>query len=49
MKAVSLYLGLGSCGNAAVSILEGNKTLTLIGAGTMGEAILRGILRGRQA
>jgi pyrroline-5-carboxylate reductase len=28
-----------------VSILEGNKTLTLIGAGTMGEAILRGILR----
>jgi pyrroline-5-carboxylate reductase len=28
-----------------VSILEGNKILTLIGAGTMGEAILRGILR----
>ncbi|HJX64494.1 MAG TPA: pyrroline-5-carboxylate reductase [Polyangia bacterium] len=28
-----------------MSILEGNKTLTLIGAGTMGEAILRGILR----
>jgi pyrroline-5-carboxylate reductase len=45
MMAVSLYLGLGSCGNAAVSILEGTKTLTLIGAGTMGEAILRGILR----
>jgi pyrroline-5-carboxylate reductase len=28
-----------------VSILEGNKTLTFIGAGTMGEAILRGIFR----
>ena len=28
-----------------MSILEGNKILTLIGAGTMGEAILRGILR----
>jgi len=28
-----------------VSLLEENKTLSLIGAGTMGEAILRGILR----
>jgi pyrroline-5-carboxylate reductase len=33
------------CGNAPVELLPSNQTLGIIGCGTMGEAILRGILR----